>query len=335
MSFKKITTDVLVAIESRSGAWLKAGRWLLVLLLLWALVHQLGQMTGSLGWAAFWPDGGYAHRWGFGVAAVLLMFVNWSLEATKWHYLMRAMGLTLPLGEVWRAVLAGISFSVITPNRMGEYAGRMLVVAPDDRWVVALSSLAGSWCQWMAFLSIGWPSLWAWVGRHYQWPAAWVWPLALLGPLAVWILTWSWDYWRSHPMPGRLKRIPLRPSWKTFLAPVRSLKEISGHQLRMAGLLASIRFGVYCFQYWLVLHFLGLNLDLAWGFSGIAAIYMVQAGLPLPPGAGLLTRAELALMLWGDGALAQAAILSGTLLLFVINLGLPALLGMWFIVKKS
>lgn len=119
------------------------------------------------------------------------------------------------------------------------------------------------------------------------------------------------------------------------MAPVRSLKEISGHQLRMAGLLASIRFGVYCFQYWLVLHFLGLNLDLAWGFSGIAAIYMVQAGLPLPPGAGLLTRAELALMLWGDGALAQAAILSGTLLLFVINLGLPALLGMWFIVKKS
>src|SRR5262245_18389218 len=54
------------------------------------------------------------------VAVVLLMFVNWSLEAVKWQ---RMLGRLEPIGFLrsLEAVFTGLTVSFFTPNRVGEY----------------------------------------------------------------------------------------------------------------------------------------------------------------------------------------------------------------------
>ena len=58
---------------------------------------------------------------------IFLALVNWGLEARKWQLLL------LPIQKIsffraYRSVLSGLALSLNTPNRMGEYGGRIFYV---------------------------------------------------------------------------------------------------------------------------------------------------------------------------------------------------------------
>jgi hypothetical protein len=55
--------------------------------------------------------------------ALALVPVNWGLEAWKWHRLAGTWSRTF--GRSLRAVLVGLTLGFATPNRVGDYAGRI------------------------------------------------------------------------------------------------------------------------------------------------------------------------------------------------------------------
>ena len=57
--------------------------------------------------------------------AILLMFVQWGMEGVKWR-LMFSSTFKMPWGVALRSIFSGLAFSMITPNRVGEFAGRVL-----------------------------------------------------------------------------------------------------------------------------------------------------------------------------------------------------------------
>jgi hypothetical protein len=69
--------------------------------------------------------------------------------------------------------------------------------------------------------------------------------------------------------------------------------------------------------------------------AGIAAIFLAQTSLPLPPLAGLMARGELALWVWGAYSSDTAAILASAYGLFIINLSLPSLVGAWILLRLN
>jgi hypothetical protein len=86
--------------------------------------------------------------------AVALMPVNWALETLKWQGLMRVYG-PLRFGRAFAAVLSGVTISLFTPNRIGEYGGRLLALAARLAWGAVISSLLGTWIQWAVLLAGG------------------------------------------------------------------------------------------------------------------------------------------------------------------------------------
>lgn len=64
------------------------------------------------------------------VAVIALMFVNWSIEAVKWKLSVKKIQ-NVGFLKAFKAVLSGVSFSVSTPNRVGEYLGRVLYMDPE------------------------------------------------------------------------------------------------------------------------------------------------------------------------------------------------------------
>src|SRR5215203_3240268 len=58
------------------------------------------------------------------VFAVLLIPVNWGIEALKWQLSVRHI-YPIRFHQAFKAVLSGVSFSVTMPNRVGEYLGRI------------------------------------------------------------------------------------------------------------------------------------------------------------------------------------------------------------------
>jgi hypothetical protein len=227
--------------------------------------------------------------------------------------------------------MAGVGVSLATPNRIGEYGGRLLVVPPEHMGAVVWTSLLGSLCQWLVFLMLGWPALLSLLAGHGQVPVALAWLLGISVPLLALLVPLLWD-----GLPRLLQVLPWgrrQRQWRWLRRQLLTNQQVRGRDLRRALGWATLRFGVYTLQYYLLLRCFGLPIGWWEGMVGISAIYLVQAGLPLPPGLGVFTRSEMVVWLWGSTMVHPVAILAATLTLFMINLALPALLGAGMIVK--
>ena len=57
------------------------------------------------------------------VLVILLMFVNWGIEAKKWQVLMSSIQKVSFL-RAYRAIFSGQALAFNTVNRIGDFAGR-------------------------------------------------------------------------------------------------------------------------------------------------------------------------------------------------------------------
>jgi len=73
----------------------------------------------------------------------LLMLVNWFLEAAKWKKLIKHVENI----SYWRAiesVFCGLTLAIFTPNRLGEYGGRVFFLSPKRRIVGVVAMTVGN-----------------------------------------------------------------------------------------------------------------------------------------------------------------------------------------------
>src|SRR6185312_2636683 len=85
---------------------------------------------------------------------ILLALVNWGIEARKWQVLLKPLQ-AIGFLRAYRSVLSGLALSLNTPNRMGEYGGRILYVKEGSRLKAISLSIAGSISQLIITLALG------------------------------------------------------------------------------------------------------------------------------------------------------------------------------------
>lgn len=86
------------------------------------------------------------------------MMANWSIESFKWMLAVKRIQ-PIRFFTACKAVLSGISFSVTTPNRVGEYLGRVLYMNEGNRLKAISLTIAGSISQLLITLWVGSVSL--------------------------------------------------------------------------------------------------------------------------------------------------------------------------------
>jgi len=335
-----------LAITVRNLYRLKAIRYSFQLILLFILVAVLyWQLLGSakrLPWeelTVFWQTRfNWTHIAAIAIV-VLLMPLNWSLETRKWIHLMQPIE-QVGFLKAFKAVLAGLTVSMFTPNRMGEYGGRVLLISPQNRIKSIFATLVGSMSQWLVLVSGGLIGLFLLLltGRvplSFQ-PYAWV----LIGVGSLGLSFVSFCYFNLPWFTAKAVRWRLTRRWATQLHQQLfqhyQYQELA-HTLRLSG----FRYLVYSLQYFCLLACFGFEMNSLQGFSAILFVFLLQTGLPIPPTVGLLARGSLAVWVFGwflqdaqapDLAL-QSAVLASTFTLWVINLLLPAAFGALFIAQ--
>lgn len=58
------------------------------------------------------------------VVVILLVPANWSLEALKWKYAISKLE-NISFWKAIKGVLTGLTVSTVSPNRVGEFFGRL------------------------------------------------------------------------------------------------------------------------------------------------------------------------------------------------------------------
>jgi Lysylphosphatidylglycerol synthase TM region len=233
----------------------------------------------------------------------------------------------------YRAVFAGVTSSLFLPNRVGDFGGRVLFLKSKNAVKVVLSTFVGSWAQQLILIAFGF------LGFAYFLIKLWkIEPLIIniviaLGIAFVIILLFM--FLNLEIVVPVFKKIRLLYKFPRLIKSVNILRQYTRHELLRTLLWAFIRYVIYTIQYFLILRFFGIEVGILRGVSCIATIYLLQTAIPLPPVLGLLARGKVALTVWGLFSQNELSIIASTFTLWVINLIIPALIGLVFILQLN
>ena len=92
------------------------------------------------------------------VLLILLMLLNWSIEAFKWRLLVSKMQ-KISFIDALKGVWCGVTIGTFTPNRVGEFGGRILFLRERNQVKGIIVTLIGSFGQITTTLITGLSSL--------------------------------------------------------------------------------------------------------------------------------------------------------------------------------
>lgn len=271
-------------------------------------------------------------KWNYLILVILFMPLNWILETKKWQALM-APFVKLPFVQALKAILAGVTISILTPNRIGEYAGRIMEIEAKYNWKGVIATLVGSLAQMIVLLLMGILGMAYFLSHVYKFEAYPLLSGMLISVGFVGLLLFI--YFQVDLVVPMIRKWPLGKYKKTIYRQLLSLRAYPSSLLIKALSISWLRYTVYTLQYYWILSFFGIAPSLVLSISGIATIYLLQTSIPLPVFMGLLLRGEIAIEIWGQFGYNEISIMASSLLLFIINLTFPALLGLVIIVKTN
>ncbi len=254
-----------------------------------------------------------------------LMPINWALESLKWQALVRIFE-PQSFRRAYQTVLAGVTFSLFTPNRIGEYGGRILFVRAENNWRAVVATLVGSYAQLLALLGIGVLGLTYFAGFYFDLEPLVIRSFLFIGLTLLGFMLFC--YFNIRLVLPVIRRLPYI---RRFAQSAEVLRNYDNKTLGRVLGWAVARYFVYSLQYYFLLHYFGIEVDLMSGLSGIATIFLLQTSIPLPPVMGLIARGELALLIWGNFSDQELGMLAATFVLWILNLIVPALVGTVFI----
>jgi hypothetical protein len=264
---------------------------------------------------------------------LVLMPLNWLFETQKWLTLLRKIE-SISFYQALKVVLVGLSLSLFTPNRVGEYGGRVMMVSKGNRLHAVWATMVGISSQWIVLVVGGW---WALMGAFYldfmPINSILLGSLILIGGLAsTFLLVIYFNLKQLVLYAGRFK---WTQKWSKKMSD-SPFDYYTNRELIQALMYSGIRYLIYSFQYLCLLYFFGFQASIFATFLGILIVYLLQTGIPLPPSTGLLGRGNIALLIFGYLSIiegATVAILSATFSLWMLNVVLPSLLGAFFIAR--
>jgi hypothetical protein len=268
------------------------------------------------------------------VLVFLLMFLNWGFEARKWQLALRNLE-AIPFGKAFKATLAGTTMASFTPNRMGEYMGRILYVKEGKKLPAIPLTIVCSIAQMMVTLLAGMAGI-LFLERHFQEAATrdtkmvfWLNIFLLFVFFALALITLL--YFRMSWLVRLLEKMRVPPKYLGYL---KVLREFEARPLAWILWLSFGRYLVFIIQYFLMFSVFAVGLTWAQTFTGVSVMFLIMA---LVPSFTFLTelglRWEASIQVIELFSANRLGIFAVSLGIWLVNLIIPALIGSLLILK--
>ncbi|MGB0403615.1 MAG: lysylphosphatidylglycerol synthase transmembrane domain-containing protein [Salibacteraceae bacterium] len=266
----------------------------------------------------------------FIIVCLCLMPINWLLESFKWQILISKIQ-KINWIRSYKAILAGVTVSIFTPNRIGEYAGRVLFVHHNNRIQAVFSTLISSIGQLTSTLIFGSISIYLFYLNEYKHTGnSWI-DNYLLALLIVMISTLIILFVSTPSLISLLRKLKALRKVKKY---VSFFNRYSVYELLKILTISILRYSVYSLQLYLILHAFGVELSISQGITLIPITFFIMTIIPSIALAELGIREAVALTVIGTASDNTIGILSATFMLWTINLVVPAILGSLFILQS-
>ena len=258
--------------------------------------------------------------------AVSLMFVQWGIEVVKWKR-MFSRSFDMSWLDAFRAVFSGLAISMITPNRVGEFAGRILYLPAGLRIKGTAFTFISNLAQLLVTLVAGCLTL-VFAGGAFK---------AMLEPAGLSAVI-TLLYWLTPVMTvlicllfftgsrwmGKLMQIRMLSRYSSQIGIIDSL---SLQTLTLILILSVSRYVLFIAQYGILLTVSGEMPNMLALSLSVAMMFLWLAIVPTLSVAELGIRWQFAYWLFTPVLVNYPVILFAVTAVWVINFILPAVIG--------
>lgn len=265
------------------------------------------------------------------ICVVLMMFFNWLVESIKWKFMIKKIENISVLTSL-RAVFSGITVSSFTPNRIGEYGGRVFCLEKCDRIQAVLITVLGSMAQLLttilfgslAFLilyeSVIAESIFVMMNLEIS-----SYSFILLFIINLSLLFLFFNVATLFNYLGRFRY------FNFFRKYINVISMFSHGDLLKVLLLSFLRYFIFSCQFLILLYIFDVHIDLNESIFAVMLVFLLITLTPTIAIAEIGVRGSVALFVFGIFSNNVVGILSSTFILWIINLIIPAIIGSFFI----
>ncbi|HAL65701.1 MAG: hypothetical protein XD81_1245 [Bacteroidetes bacterium 38_7] len=275
------------------------------------------------------------------ILVLLLMLVNWSIEAIKWKYLISKIE-EISFLLALKAIFTGVTVSIFTPNRVGEFFGRVFLLKNKQPVRGILITILGSFSQIVIYMICG---ITSGIIMYYRFllpqnpslgKLQWI-----IIPLACISLVITILIFLNISFLGNILQNLLPKQWHRIKRWFAVLSYYSRRELAKVLILSLLRYCVFSFQYIILLRMFNIPLSIGNLFMAVMVIFALLVVTPSVALSELGVRSTVAVFVIGmmlptglrNDPMVNLGIISAASILWLVNVALPAIIGSFFVFK--
>ena len=266
------------------------------------------------------------------ISVFLLMVLNWTVETIKWMNVL-PLDTRINFKNSFKAVFSGITLGSVTPNRIGEFGGRVVFLKSDKRKKAVAYTLLADLSQFITTIYIGSISF-SIIGYKVLLDySSSILPGLVLISFGILSLSFGLVFYFYPKL--FLKLIIRYRILKKYHKKIEEICMIEKNKLWQTLAMSNFRFIIFILQFFLVINILGLNISFIHTFLAVSNIYLASTLIPNIAAGELGIRSSFAIIFLGYYSDSLSIIVLASLVVYIINLAIPALLGGMFLLNKK
>ncbi len=255
------------------------------------------------------------------VLVLILSVFNWFFEILKWQYLVKTIK-QISFRNALEQSLGGLTASLITPNRIGDYGAKAVYYAKPFRTKIILLNLIGNMAQMTITSIFGVIGLIIFVNRfqidvdYYRF-MKFGFILLLISLFAV----------------VGVKQNRFKIKGFSFERIFNFIKNIDSKAHIITLSLSLIRYLIFSFQFYYLLTMFGVDLDYTKTMVIITSMYFLASVLPSISIFDVVIKGSVAVFLFGYVEVNELTILTSVTLMWLLNFVIPSVFGSYFVLN--
>ncbi|WP_296311062.1 lysylphosphatidylglycerol synthase domain-containing protein [Winogradskyella sp. UBA3174] len=252
---------------------------------------------------------------------VIISIFNWFFEILKWKYLVKTIQ-KISFRNALEQSLGGLTASIITPNRIGDYGAKAVYYVKKLRTKVVLLNLLGNMAQMAITTVFGLVGFMIFISR-YQIDFEYYKVLRFVLILLMISLFTAFGI--------KQKRFKIKGfSFQHIIDFIKRIT-IKTHTITLG--FSLIRYLIFSFQFYYLLTLFGVNVDYSKAMVVITSMYFLASIVPSISIFDVIIKGSIAVFLFGYVEVNELTILSIVTLMWLLNFAIPSLFGSYFVLN--
>lgn len=253
---------------------------------------------------------------------LILSPMNWLTEAVKWRFLLSKIQ-SVPIFKALGSVLSGMSFALISPGKVGDFAGRILYLDSAIRWRAFFMTIIGSFSHILVTCCMGAVGL-VYLSVRFQSTLF----LSLLFAAIFISILGVFLFLRMNTL--KFKRKKMQRRWmRKLLVSLQIVRRYKRGDLSKVLFLSLLKFIIYNTQFVIVTQMLGSELGFGETFLASCVMFWMIMVIPSFFMADVIIRGMIATLIFEQTGMISDTLpfISASYIIWLVNWVLPSCMG--------